>query len=1301
MRGHKESSFSCWASAFISAAVFLSTICNFLVSNNTSALYSASISTSSSVTLDVSPAGDGVGVRGESVDVTTNCSAGYNLSVSTSGNNTLYLNGSTGANAISPMSSTYALNNTNNTNTWGLSLSNNPLTAGAFNPLSTTPLTLKTASETATEGNIDDSFNIYYGTKVSNSIPTGLYSMANNGSIVFYLTMDTSCTDSLDITFLPNAGNDTVTNLPTSSDNTFDTTNHTLILSNKVPVRNGYIFKEWNTASNGTGDYYAPGAVIPTGQNGLSGFIDFYAIWVENCATATICYDGNHADAGTMSNQSATNGSDVNLTPSNFSRAGYGFAGWNTKADGTGTNYGPGQTITMPASGGLNLFANWIAPSGILQTWSGASSMNTGDVIALRDNRDNEVYAVAKLADNNVWIVENFRLVPNTANITDKNTHNPTSAFLSAYSSSSSSVSQCSTDDAACVEQVLFNSNNLNRSLTPAYNVNDNETAWYSYGVMYNWYTATAGNGSSSLASGSVAGDLCPSGWHLPSGGASGEWGVLASAMSGSTAADKAKTLRNYPNNFIYSGDFNPSKGTPDGRGVQGRIWSTTAASGKNAYRMGYNSSSITGTTNSWNKWDNFSIRCIYQGGNTPYVDVTVDFEGSGINSVSFSGQNLTTETATPNNPTVSIVKDANYTITANAAAGYRATSWSTTSAGTLGNSYSDPNTYTVTDDATLTVTGGAMTAHAVTVNLGANVRSVSFSHANYPTQTVVNSNVGTNNNNGEYTGTVNLYQDLEYTLSSSYEDGYGINAWVTSSNGTLGSTTLSSTTYSVVGTATLSLTAKEVEELTYVLVYSAGSGTDAPNGETTTSFDPIHSFSITNSTPIYYGYTFTGWSETSDGNGNGTTVDFTSGDTITITTTGTSTTKTLYPVYAANATCPSGKICYYENGADVQNGGRGTMANQTASSNSTAKLIPTNYSRTGYGFAGWTTSANATPYGPNATISTGDLSSAGLSLYAKWVASSGTFQSWTGCNAMTTNSVIALTDTRDNNVYAVAKLADGNCWTIENLRLVPSTATITSENTHNPASGFATEAASSSSSNALCNTDDDSSCINQLQYNTNSLNRSLTQSYDTVGNNVAWYSYGVYYNWYTATAGNGVYNTSANANVTGDICPKNWHLPTSTSSGEWAALNTAVNGGVSNADAGLRNYPINLVWSGDYNGSSRTSGYSNGRYWSSTGFDANNAYRMGHQESGSKGSTPSGNYRKWDGFAIRCIYDQSNVEYDDVVVTVPENVTNVVFENNTYGSQVATQQDGTVSLVHGVSYNITANTTAGYGLVS
>ena len=1320
-------------------AVLLSTLAvPFLSSSPASATCSASLSTDSSITLNIQNGNTTIVSSG--VRVVTDCHNGYNLTLAGSvADNNLYRNGVSSNNSGSYFSPSDGVTTLiNSSNTWGYSLSvpslSNPSIFVApteddvFHPVpasNDTPAVLKNALETASESNIDDSFNVYYGAYAATSLASGEYTMTEDGNtnnpgvLTYYLTVEPELDDFLEITFVDNATGDTVTNLPTSIENILDTNNGTLTLSNKTPARSGYIFREWNTNSNGTGNAYQPGTAIVIGNNTsageLAGEVNLYAIWVAECASATICYDGNGATAGTMSNQTGKASSTVALIASNYSRTGYAFTGWNTSPDGSGTQYGPNQNFTMPSSGGVNLFAQWLAPSGTLQDFSStnaASNMNTGDVLALEDNRDGEVYMVAKLADGNIWITENLRLLPNTAIINNSNTNHPTVNFISGAPSSFSSTGQCSDDNKYCVDRINYNAHNLNRNLTPVYNGNTNDTYWYSYGVMYNWYTATAGNGTYELTESSAAGDLCPAGWHLPTGGSNGEWGILANSMPGNNGVARSASLRRYPNNFLYSGDYNPQKDIPDGVGTQGRLWSATPVSSdiKNSYRMGYNSNDITAAiadANSWNKWDNFAIRCIYQGGNVPYNDVEINFVGTGITKLTFTSQNQGIEIATPENPTISLARNITYDVTATLTNNYEIASWVTASGGTLGNSTTtnpapSTNTYTVATNTTLTITSQLIPTYTVTATLGEHVTGINFVNNNYGTETITPASSSCiANQDNTYTCTIDLKRSVEYTISGTYESGYGFDTWTTGAGGTLGNATSRVTTYIISGATTLSLTATEAEDKTYTLIYHAGSGTDAPETESIISQDFTESFTITNSTPIYYGYTFTGWSETADSNNNGTTIDYVSGDTITIDGTNTTNTKTLYPVYQTVAACPAGNICYYDNGADVNGGGRGTMANQ---SNNTSKLIPPNYSRAGYGFAGWTTAENATPYGPNATITTPDISSTGLTLYAKWVKSEGDLQSWRGCDTMTTNQVIALTDTRDNNTYAVAKLADDKCWTIENLRLDPGLATITAQNTHNPTSGFITESTTddgsgnpvSLSTDILCSTDDDANCINSIQYNTSSINRSLTPNKSASSS--SWYSYGIYYNWYTATAGHGVMDTAKNVNVSGDICPRNWHLPTSTNSGEWATLNRVVNGGVSNADAGLRTYPVNLIWSGDYS-TGRTSGYNNGRYWSSTGYDASNAYRMGHQESGSKGASPNGNYRKWDGFAVRCVRNEDTIEYSNLTVTLPQNVESITFTHPQYSTETVSSQNSVVSLVQDTSYTMTATFSSGYEL--
>ncbi|MBR2837145.1 InlB B-repeat-containing protein, partial [Candidatus Saccharibacteria bacterium] len=82
---------------------------------------------------------------------------------------------------------------------------------------------------------------------------------------------------------------------------------------------------------------------IPAGEYGTT--ITFLAVTdrVETCAAGSICYVGNGGSGG-MDIQTASSGT-TQLWASNYRRDGYGFAGWNTSPDGSGTNYGPNEDI--------------------------------------------------------------------------------------------------------------------------------------------------------------------------------------------------------------------------------------------------------------------------------------------------------------------------------------------------------------------------------------------------------------------------------------------------------------------------------------------------------------------------------------------------------------------------------------------------------------------------------------------------------------------------------------------------------------------------------------------------------------------------------------------------------------------------------------------------------------------------------------------------------------------------------------------------------------------------------------------
>ena len=403
-------------------------------------------------------------------------------------------------------------------------------------------------------------------------------------------------------------------------------------------------------------------------------------------------------------------------------------------------------------------------------------------------------------------------------------------------------------------------------------------------------------------------------------------------------------------------------------------------------------------------------------------------------------------------------------------------------------------------------------------------------------------------------------------------------------------------------------------------------------------------------------------------------------------------------PAPATPQSTESGKIRYYANVSDYQ----GTMADQDIASEIT--LLPSNFSRTGYGFAGWSNkydyATNTDPdlkfYGPMETITlntadyTGDNN--GLSLYAVWVKSEGSLQdankTATICSSLTAaptngtanlSSVSALTDQRDNNTYAIAKLADGKCWMIENMRL---DNTNSDNSTGALAQGYATndtygnfvglanpetpwaEEDEPTTANSLYSTDGSNNTTNigttnaayRLPHynNQNTASRASSQAADGSGNT---YSYGNYYTWTAAIADLNNY-TSDNASVTNtSICPKGWHLPIGGSSSnaansEFWQLGLGIMGAAPSnnnyyqssetnaagktAIAAIRSYPNNFLYSGLVRSGSVLKQDSGGHYWSSTARSDIYAYFLALDNSSVSPGTAY--FEKYEGRTIRCL---------------------------------------------------------------
>ena len=84
---------------------------------------------------------------------------------------------------------------------------------------------------------------------------------------------------------------------------------------------------------------------------------------------------------------------------------------------------------------------------------------------------------------------------------------------------------------------------------------------------------------------------------------------------------------------------------------------------------------------------------------------------------------------------------------------------------------------------------------------------TVNFAGSGVNKVTLSNSTYGGGGNVTTSGGTVSLKHGVAYDISGTYNSGYGFSSWATAANGILGSTSAASTTYTVTGTSTLTLT--------------------------------------------------------------------------------------------------------------------------------------------------------------------------------------------------------------------------------------------------------------------------------------------------------------------------------------------------------------------------------------------------------------------------------------------------------------------------------------------------------------
>ena len=255
------------------------------------------------------------------------------------------------------------------------------------------------------------------------------------------------------------------------------------------------------------------------------------------------------------------------------------------------------------------------------------------------------------------------------------------------------------------------------------------------------------------------------------------------------------------------------------------------------------------------------------------------------------------------------------------------------------------------------------------------------------------------------------------------------------------------------------------------------------------------------------------------------------------------------------------------------------------------------------------------------------------------------------------------LTDVRDNKTYTIAKLADGKCWMTQNLDLqkedLLAGVTLNSTNTDHPADGFELPDSQTSGDESWgdSNTQIDVETTHVYSIESNPENpyqycleyRGYCAEWGDV---IPSDKLGNLYNWYTATAGTGLYSTGTGEDypyeAIGSICPANWRLTDNNNDygpTEYSTLfalygvieGPAATNYVSDDPIAMYKAPLSLVPTGHYNGGLSNVGMV-GETWSSL---ANYKYGINGATGlyfHSKNIVPWGFESKTMGRTVRCV---------------------------------------------------------------
>ena len=313
---------------------------------------------------------------------------------------------------------------------------------------------------------------------------------------------------------------------------------------------------------------------------------------------------------------------------------------------------------------------------------------------------------------------------------------------------------------------------------------------------------------------------------------------------------------------------------------------------------------------------------------------------------------------------------------------------------------------------------------------------------------------------------------------------------------------------------------------------------------------------------------------------------------------------------------------------------------------------------------------------------------------------------------SMTEETPYYLYDKRDNEIYVVAKLKDGNLWMLDNLRLDPTTLTQEQLYGTGANAGKLTNA-SNTSLGYLKNGGGTSSdqyptaAINAVNWTSENNNYySVPMTVNTYKNTTVQTKYGngsgkrgVYYNYCAATAGSYCYGSAATVsestgNATEDLCPAGWRMPTGGNNGEYDVMHGYYASDTASNTNSLQ-YNLSTTLTGYFKDGSVTYQDYDGRFWASTKHEDDTMDALYVDKTY---IDDIGFWYRNHGLTMRCIVEPPMV---NVTVSFDSHTTGVTLTNSVGDAILATPTTPAVSIKQGTTYYIAGVYDGYYGLDS